>query len=226
MPSRHLLSSVFGRSPIGPIKSHIACAHRAATLLSPFFAAVIDDNWPEAEKLQQQISTLEEDADKIKHQLRRSLPKSLFLPVPRGDLLNLLAVQDKVANRAKDIAGIVIGRHMSIPKPLQNTFQHYVQRSIDTSKQALKAINELDDLLETGFRGREAAIVESMIEELNAIESHTDELQIQIRRQLFKQEDKLPPVDVMFLYQIIEWVGDLADRASRVGGYLHLLLAN
>ena len=29
----------------------------------------------------------------------------------------------------------------------------------------------------------------------------------------------------MFLYQIIEWIGDVADRAQRVGNRLELLMA-
>ena len=146
--------------------------------------------------------------------------------MPRADLLELVTVQDKVANRAKDIAGLVLGRRISFPEAIKESFLHYVKRSVETSAQALRAINELDDLLETGFRGREADLVENMIEELDAIESDTDRLQVHIRRTLFEHEKELHPVDVMFMYKIIEWVGDLADRASRVGGYLQLLLAH
>jgi predicted phosphate transport protein (TIGR00153 family) len=91
--------------------------------------------------------------------------------------------------------------------------------------QALKAMNELDELLETGFGGREAALVGSMVEELEQIERDTDLMQIDVRRALFKLEKDLPPVDVMFLYQIIEWIGDVADRAERVGNRLEQLLA-
>ncbi|CAM3431140.1 TIGR00153 family protein [Parendozoicomonas haliclonae] len=225
MPPQHLLSNVFGRSPIGPIKKHIASAHGAAALLEPFFAAVLNCDWNKAEAFQHQIIDLEEEADQIKKQVRLSLPKSLFLPVPRTDLLELVTVQDKVANRAKDIAGIVIGRKMEFPEEIKTMLRRYLGCSIATSAQALKAINELDDLLETGFRGREADHVEQMIEELNALESNSDDLQIQVRRILFTKEKSLPPVDVMFMYQVIEWIGDLADRASRVGGYLHMLLA-
>ena len=60
---------------------------------------------------------------------------------------------------------------------------------------------------------------------VRGIVSANDEQQIQIRSQLFKLESELPPVDVIFLYKIIEWIGDLADRAQKVGGRLQLLLA-
>ncbi|MBS7662451.1 TIGR00153 family protein [Pseudomonas lalucatii] len=217
--------SLFGRSPIGPMQQHIAKAHECAANLVPFFEAVMAEDWAKVEQVQQEMARLEHEADKLKKSVRLHLPKSLFLPVPRSDLLELLSVQDKVANRAKDIAGLMLGREMAIPQALQPIMRSFVQRSVDASAQALKAMNELDELLETGFAGREAVLVETLIEELGVIEQDTDSLQIDVRRQLFKLEKELPPVDVMFLYQIIDWIGDVADRAQRVGNRLEQLLA-
>lgn len=225
MPTSNILASVFGRSPIGPIQKHITTVHECASELDPFFQAVFAEEWESAYDLQQKIIKLEHDADAIKRSIRLSLPKSLFLPVPRTDLLEIVTVQDKVANRAKDIAGLMVGRKMVIPESMHEAFITYVRRSIATSAQALKAIHELDELLETGFQGREVDLVVKMVEELDNIESETDKDQVKIRRMLFGLEQKLPPVEVMFLYKIIDWVGDLADRASRVGSHLQLLLA-
>jgi len=224
MPNNPFLS-LFGRSPIKPMQQHIAKAHECAAQLLPFIEAVIANDWTEAERIQQHIAQLERDADKLKKDVRVNLPKSLFLPVPRSDLLELLSVQDKVANRAKDIAGLMLGRKMMIPVPLSGSFKTFVQRSIDAAAQALTAMNELDELLETGFSGREVTLVERMIEELDSIEHDTDNMQIKLRSELYKLEKDLSPVDVMFLYQIIEWIGDVADRAQRVGNRLELLMA-
>ena len=218
-------ASLFGRSPIGPMQKHYAKAHECAANLVPFFEAVMAEDWTKVEQVQQVMASLEDEADKLKKSVRQHLPKSLFLPVPRSDLLDLLSVQDKVANRAKDIAGLMLGREMAIPPSLQPLMRAFVQRTVDASAQALKAMNELDELLETGFGGREALLVESMVTELEQIERDTDTMQIEVRRALFKLEKDLPPVDVMFLYQIIEWIGDVADRAERVGNRLEQLLA-
>lgn len=217
--------SLFGRSPIGPMQQHITKAHECAANLVPFFEAVMVEDWARVEAVQQEMVRLEREADKLKKSVRMHLPKSLFLPVPRSDLLELLSVQDKVANRAKDIAGLMLGRQMAIPAPLQPLMLAYVQRCVDASAQALKAMNELDELLETGFGGREATLVQRMVEELEDIERDTDRQQIEVRRTLFRLEKDLPPVDVMFLYRIIDWIGDVADRAERVGNRLEQLLA-
>ena len=219
------LSNLFGRSPIKPMQEHMALAVKAATELTSFFEAVTSDNWPLAIEIQQRVVKFENEADEIKKQLRLHLPKSLFLPVPRTDLLELLTMQDRIPNRAKDIAGIILGRRMTIPETMKEQMNEFVRASVAAAEQALTAINELDELLETGFAGREAVLVETLIEELGSIENDTDRLQIEVRRNLFKLEKDLPPVDVMFLYQIIDWVGDVADRAQRVGNRLEQLLA-
>jgi uncharacterized protein len=218
-------AGLFARSPIGPMQKHFAKAHECAANLVPFFDAVMAEDWSQAQQVQQTMSRLEDEADKLKKGVRLNLPKSLFLPVPRSDLLGLLSVQDKVANRAKDIAGLMLGREMRVPLALHGLMRAYVQRTVDASAQALKAMNELDELLEAGFGGREAALVETMVVELEAIERDTDSMQIEVRSGLFKLEKELAPVDVMFLYQIIEWIGDVADRAERVGNRLEQLLA-
>ncbi len=218
-------SNLFGHSPIKPMQEHMAVAVKAAEKLVDFFEAVIADDWEAAEAIQRRITDFEHEADALKKQLRLQLPKSLFLPVPRTDLLELLGTQDRIANRAKDIAGIMLGRKMMIPAPLHEQVLAFVQSAVQTSDQALTAINELDELLETGFSGRELTLVENMIEKLDQYERNNDQLEVAIRAALFHLEADLPPVDVMFLYRVIDWIGDLANRAQSVGSRLQLLLA-
>ena len=89
----------------------------------------------------------------------------------------------------------------------------------------MKAINELDELLETGFRGREVELVEGLVIELDRLEHKTDLSQIKLRSELFKLEESLPAVNVIFLYKIIDKVGELADISQKIGGRLLLLMA-
>ncbi|TMP32373.1 TIGR00153 family protein [Pseudoalteromonas rubra] len=224
MPSNAFLG-VFAKSPIKPIEEHIKIVHQASETLIPFFHHAFKGEWTEADALRVQIRNLEREADTLKREVRLHLPRGLFMPVERTDLLELITHQDKIANKAKDIAGRVIGRELEIPESIQADFLAYLTRCVDATKQASEAINEFDELLETGFRGREVALVEKMLVELDAIEEDTDEMQIRIRRGLRNIESELNPIDVMFLYKIIEWVGELADIAERVGSRLELMLA-
>jgi len=193
--------------------------------LKNFIRAAVAGKWDDAAKHQARIGSLENKADKIKKEIRLHLPKGLFLPVSRVDLLEMLRIQDLVANKAKDVAGLMLGRRMRIPDHLGPKFIEYLDRSADATEQARRAINELDELVETGFRGAEVELVQSMIKQLDAIEKDTDNFQIQLRAELFAMESSLPPVDVMFLYEVIDDIGDIADLSQRVGSRLEYLLA-
>lgn len=225
MPVGGYMSGIFGSSPVKPMQQHMAKVMTCVGKLIPLFEAVINQDWGQVQKIQEEISLLEKEADRLKKQLRLQLPKGLFMPVSRRDLLEVLTMQDKIANRAKDIAGVILGRHLVLPANIHADYQRYVQRCVDACEQANRAINELDELVGTGFSGQEVKLVEEMINQLDAIESDTDRLQADIRHKLFAVEKELHPVDVMFLYEIIDWTGDVADRAQRVGSRLQLMLA-
>ncbi len=226
MYTKNSFLGVFAKSPLKPIEEHISIVCQASELLKPFFEATFVDDWQEAENLQRKISLLEQKADQIKRELRMNLPGGIFMPVQRQDLLDLLKQQDRIANKAKDISGTILGRKLKIPATLQDEFCAYVVRCTDATRQANTVINELDELLETGFRGREVRLVEEMIEQLDKIEDDTDNMQIVLRKSLMDIESELNPIDVMFLYKIIEWTGGLADIAERVGSRLELMLAD
>ncbi len=217
--------NMFGPSPIRPIEQHIRKVHQCAKQLYPFFEAVFKNNWEEAKNIQQHIVSYEKEADVIKRDLRLNLPTGLFLPVSRTDLLELLSAQDRIANKAEDIAGLIISRQMTIPQPLVPSFMPFLHCCLDASKQACNAINELDELLETGFRGSEVNIVEDMILKLDEIEHDSDDKLADLKHRIFELEKELSAIDIMFLYKLVQWIGDLADHAQIVGGRLQILIA-
>ncbi len=218
-------SRIFGNSPVSPLQKHIASVIACVEQLIPYFETVFKGDWDEATKIREKLASLESEADDTKNELRMSLPKNLFMPIDRRDILELLNMQDLIANRAKDISGLTLGRKMAIPNVLADDFMAFLHRCIDATKQAQIAINELDGLVVTGFRGDEVTRVKKMIVELHVIEKETDEIQVKLRASLFAIENELPPIDVMFIYKIIEWIGDLADTSQSTGNRLQLMLA-
>jgi predicted phosphate transport protein (TIGR00153 family) len=221
-----MLANIFGTSPVMPLEKHVGIAYKCVSELKGFFGAAVKGDWDKAAECRDRITQLEHDADDLKKEIRLRLPKSLFMPVPREDLLELLLVQDKMANRAKDVSGIVFGRKMVIPSAIADEFLEFVGRNVDAAKQARKSVRELDELFTSGFRGAEVTLVESLLEELDQIETDTDDRQAALRASLYKVEKELDPVNVVFLYQVIEITGEIADMAERVGRRLELLLSH
>jgi len=219
------MSGLFGRSPITPLQEHMKRVYKGIKHLQPLIEGMIESDDEKILAAQQEITNAEHDADEMKKELRNHLPKGLFMPVDRRDVLDVLLRQDIIANQAKDVASLIVGRKMQLPEEMNAPFLAFTNRCIDTVKQALHTINELDELVETGFRGLEVDRVEEMLSELGSIESETDNMQGDLQKTLFKLEKDLSPVDVIFTYRLIDWVGNVADNAERVGSRLSLMLA-
>lgn len=225
MKSTNPIASLLGKSPFKPMQAHMKIITECVAEVPGLFDALIEGNEDEIIKHKDRIFDKENEADNLMHDLHMQLPKSLFMPVDRRDLLGLLAMQDKIANTAQDIAGLMTERDMSVPQGMENQLREFVQRCIDTCTQAAVIIDELDELIEMGFRGREASKVDEMVEKLSKIEDETDDMGIELTRVLFAKEDEMKPVSVMFWYLMIQWIGDLADYAEKVGDRMRLLIA-
>lgn len=222
---KNIISEMLGKSPVHPIQKHIDIACECASHLPSLFEAANLNDWDKVDEINESIRALENDADNQKLKIRSNLPKSLFMPVPRQDLLELVLVQDKVANLTKGIAGMIKQRKIQIPSEINEQFMDFLQLCLDAANFAKKSVHELDELYETGFRGAEVKLVQELIDTLDEIETKTDAKQDLIEQELFKIEKQLPPIDVMFLYKLFDKVGSIADMSEKVGRRLELLLA-
>lgn len=213
------------KSPFKPMQEHMRIAVRCANEVPGLFEALIAGDEEELKRRKDEIFRIEMEADNLKNDMRIHLPKRLFMPVARRDLLEVLDHQDSIADVAQDIAGLLVERKFEVPKALEEPLRKLVAECVSACEFSLKIVEELDELLTAGFRGKEADRVESMCTELNGIENTTDELGMALATVLFDHEDEMKPISVVFWYQIIQWIGDLADHAEKVGNRFRLLIA-
>jgi predicted phosphate transport protein (TIGR00153 family) len=64
-----------------------------------------------------------------------------------------------------------------------------------------------------------------MVNQLNLFEDDADATEQALSQILFSVESKLDPVTIIMWYRIIEWIGDLADHAEKVGDRIRLFIA-
>ena len=220
------ISSLFGgHKPFEQLQAHMRVVRECAQACNPLVEALVADDRDALKEIAKRIFDLESQADALKNEMRLNLPRSLFLPVDRRDLLDVLHTQDSIADTAEDIAGMFIARDMVVPDSMKETIVRMTDRCVSVVDLAAQIIEHLDELLEVGFRGRTADKVEALAEALNMAEDETDDLERLLSRQLFEIENTLDPVTVIFWYRIIEWIGDLADHAEKVGNNIRLIIA-
>ncbi|MEM7480540.1 MAG: TIGR00153 family protein [Acidobacteriota bacterium] len=225
MKAKSTLAGLFGRSPFRPMQQHMEVVEECVEKTVLLFKALTSGDDEKLFERKEEIFELERRADSIKNEIRSHLPKGLFLPVDRRDLLDLLNAQDNIADTAQDVAGLLTLRKMTVPDVLKGQILPYVLKTRDAVAKCAEVIHELDELIEMGFRGRAGDKVEEMVDALNALETETDDMGMNLSRTLFENEDQLKPLTVVFWYDQIQRIGRLADYAENVGDRLRLLIA-
>jgi len=219
------LAGLLHKSPFKPIQEHMRTVFSCVSLLQPLFAALEAKDYEGLRKIAQQIDELETAADKQKSTFRLNMPKTLFLPVDRRDLLKLLHDQDSLADNAEEIGQILISRDMEVPEAIKDQLNTLLTSTLGICTEAKSMVEELDELVEVGFGGREHDKVIRMIDDLRRSEHEIDQILHAIRRTLFGREDSLSPVSVMFWYKIIDLLGGMSDLAENISDRLLLFLS-
>ena len=219
------LSGLFRRSPFKPIQEHMRVVFSCILQVPPLFDAVYARDTALTAEVASQIGELESQADEIKATFRLNMPTSLLLPVDRKDLLGLISDQDRIADTAETISQILTYRDMDVPDGLKAKLDELLEGTMEIISEAKNMIEQLDELLEVGFGGREMVKVSNMIAGVRRSEHNIDTILHQARRALFEMEKELDPVSVMFWYNILELIGNISDQAENMADRLLLFLS-
>lgn len=224
MSNRHL-SGLLRGSPFKPIQEHMRVVFSCVCLIPQLFDAVYREDNSLVSDLAGQINQLETEADKLKSTFRLNMPKSLFLPVDRKDLLSLIRDQDKIADTAEDIGKTFLFRDMTVPEGIKSLLDELLEGTMEITAAAKEMIEQLDELLEVGFAGREIDKISLMIAGVRRSEHNIDDIMHRIRKQLYSIEKDLDPVSVMFWYKIIDLLGIISDQSENLADRLLLFLS-
>lgn len=216
---------LFGRSPFGPLAQHTERVHDTVLLIRPLFEAFVEGDWARTEAVHEQIHELEHRADIIKNDIRDHLPKSLFLPVDRGDVLHFLREQDKIAAAAEDLGVLLTMRPTPTPAAMKAGVLELVEAVVRTSEVWFEAAKELPALQEASFTGPEVDKMLRLINEVRDREREADLKQSVVSKQLFEHEQEIGALSITLWMQILQVLGQVANRAENTADLLRLMLA-
>ncbi|MFS8638215.1 MAG: TIGR00153 family protein [Gemmatimonadota bacterium] len=216
---------LFAKSPFGPLVQHAERVHDTVVLIRPMFDAFVAGDWERTEEMYSRIEVLEHEADVIKNDIRDHLPKSLFLPVDRGDLLTFLKEQDRIADRAEDLGVLLTMRRTPTPDSIKEDVLGLVDAVVTASEKWYQVARELPTLLETSFTGPEVDRILGLVNEVSLAERETDDRQALVTKRLFEHEEEIGAVSVMMWFNIVRVLGSMANAAENTADLLRLMLA-
>lgn len=219
------IGKLFGRSPFAPLQAHMekvsVCVHRLPSLLD----ALENEDHAALKELAKEISKLEHQADLSKNDIRNHLPKSLFLPVDRGNLLDILSVQDSLADHAEDIAVLLtLTDDIKLPSGFGPLLRSFLQKNIDTFELVEKIIHELPELLESSFGGKEAEKVRAMVDDVAHAEHEVDVMQRELLREIFSRDEELSHSTFFLWMRCVEQMAELSNASERLGHRIRMTL--
>lgn len=216
---------LFAKSPFGPLVQHTERVHETVSLIRPLFEAFTAEDWDRTEQIYRQIEELEHKADLVKNDIRDHLPKSLFLPVDRGDVLKFLKEQDRIADDAEDLGVLLTMRRTPTPEGIKEGIFDLVDAVVRASDAWYEVARELPTLQEASFTGPEVERILELINEVSELEREADVHQAEVTKQLFDYEAEIGAVSVMMWFNIVRVLGYIANHAENTADLLRLMLA-
>jgi uncharacterized protein len=216
--------NLFGRSPFTTLQSHMqnvaACVH----LLPDLFEAVEVGDFQKVQLIATAMSEHEHQADITKNDIRNHLPKSLFLPIDRNQLLEILSTQDRIADVSEDIAVLVTLKPLVMFDSFRENFKLFLHKNIESFDEAQKIIQELHELLESSFGGLEAEKVKSMVDTVAYKEHEADLIQRDLIRSFFAAEKELTLVTFDLWQRIFESVASISNLSEHLANRVRMTL--
>lgn len=219
------IHELFGKSPFGPLVEHTRQVHRTVELVRPLMEAHLEEDWERCEELHDEVSRQEHEADVQKNDIREHLPKSLFLPVDRGDVLHYLKEQDAIADAVEDLAVMLILRPIRTPEELKPSILEFADQVVRTSEELVEAASALEELFQASFGGPEVERVMEMVKDVNDQEWEADKQQRRVTQGVLQAGDGLDAVEVMLWMRILEILGQVANHAENTGDLLRMMMA-
>ena len=216
MAVKPAISEVISNSPLALLERHAGVCVDCVERLPLYFQEVQSGRWARAEEVREEICRFEGLADELKQDVRSNLPRGLWMSVSRADLLELVRVQDKMANGVKEVSGISLGRQLAFPSPLTEDLNEFVDVVVAVSSSVVKIIGATRELSRSAFGTRQTNVILDFVSQVEAGERRSDDMQAALRARVREHEIDLPPVDAMFLYQLLAAIGEIADNAEKV----------
>ena len=148
------------------------------------------------------------------------------MSVSRADLLELVRMQDKMANETKDIAGLSLGRHLVFHEKVAKSLFKFIATVLADAEKSVEVVSATRELSRTAFGARQAKAIITKCLLVEKIERRSDDLQSKLRAKLRKHEEEISPVDAIFLYQLLSSIGEIADHAEKVSHRAQVIAAS
>jgi len=218
------LLNLFAKSPFAPLQKHMQDVNECVMKVKEIFEAMEANDSKSVSRIAGEISKLEAKADTTKNELRNHLPGGLFMPISKTALLEILSLQDDIADDCEDIGVLLTLKDLTLKDVFKDDFKSFLNKNFETYELVKEIIDEFDNLLETSFTGREAEKVKSMVSNVALKEHETDLTQRKLLKNIFKNEDHFTHAEFQLWLLILREIRTLSNTSEKLAHRIRNLL--
>lgn len=142
----------------------------------------------------------------------------------RIDLENFLRRQDKIADYVEDFSVILTLRDTRLHSRLVDQFFELVDQVLKVTRCLLTAAIELQNLAEVSIGGVDARMVMEWLEDIGAEEWKADHLVRKLSRNIYRLEDEIDVLTIIFYEKMVGALGSIANEAENAGDMLRSMM--
>lgn len=158
---------------------------KCITRMSDALAAVESGEFESIAGISSEVSKLEHQADQIKDDIRERLLKRFFMPIDRSEVLEILSLQDSLADTAEDVCKVLTIRKLPFPDDIREDFEKLVELNVHACNVCASIIKQMDELIDAGFGGTEAERIRGLAKDAALAEHQADLVQMQLLKKLY-----------------------------------------
>ena len=218
------LLNLFAKSPFAPLQKHMQDVNECVMKVKEIFEAMEANDSKSVSRIARETSKLEAKADTTKNELRNHLPGGLFMPISKTALLEILSLQDDIADDCEDIGVLLTLKDLTLKDVFKDDFKSFLNKNFETYELVKEIIDEFDNLLETSFTGREAEKVKSMVSNVALKEHETDLTQRKLLKNIFSNEDQFTYAEFQLWLLILREIRTLSNTSEKLAHRIRNLL--
>ena len=210
------IGKLFGRSPFSQIQQHMEQVGKCIGKMCEALDALQDGDYDELDRIATEVSQLEHQADQIKTDIRNRLLRRFFMPIDRSDVLEILSLQDSIADTAEDVCVVLTMKNLPFRDEFRSDFVEFRELNLKAFSIVAEIINQLDELIESGFGGAEGERIRSLAHDAAFAEHQCDLVQIRLLKKIYALDESMSPGEFHLWMRTTRVFGRISNLAENL----------
>ncbi len=218
------ITNLFSKSPFTSLSDHMGKVIDCVLKVKEIFLKLEEKDYAAVTKIGKEISELENEADLIKNEIRNNLTGKVFIPIEKSTILEILAIQDGIADKCEDIGVLLTYKQIDILPEMKIDFDNFLNKNIEAVKKTYLLIEKMERVIKSTFAGKDGESIKALVDEVAFLEHEADQFQQKLLQNLFSNDDKMSYATFYLWIHILKTLSDLSNYSEKMANRVRTMI--